>query len=436
MLTSAVADAERPSDEHRPCSRRQVGVLGLHRLARADDEERAEDARLEQARRAGIAVLHLEAGAEVVPLARVEDPDAAAERLRLPLERAERERRVGPGQDDVGEGAVALPGAEVERLVAEQDVVGAARRGEEALGLGARRLPLVGLPVEELRRALRGPADLEHDEDARSARPPPPGRRRVLRRIPAPTRIAKNGRTKMRWRDSGEVEPPSRAARKAATGTPIAHSASARASARTVTSPTSASTSTTTSAGQRPVLKSPAVCHRYVTIAQGPPSFAPRPPTPTSKRPARTRSVSQNGVPATSDRGERDRGLPEPVAARDEHEDALRGEHERPVRVRCDGEQDRGAPDAPRPPRAAVEGAEEEEEREQREEQEEAVHPRVDTVEEEDPAARRRARSRSTPSCGRRAGGRAGRRAAGSPTANAAETSRRLPRPSPRCATA
>ena len=44
----------------------------------------------------------------------------------------------------------------------------------------------------------------------------------------------------MRWRDSGEVEPPSRAARNAATGTPIAQRASARASVRTVTSPTSA----------------------------------------------------------------------------------------------------------------------------------------------------------------------------------------------------
>ena len=64
----------------------------------------------------------------------------------------------------------------------------------------------------------------------------------------------------MRWRDSGEAEPPSRAAKNAATGTPIAHSASARVSDRTVTSPISANPSTTTSAGQRPVLKSPAVC--------------------------------------------------------------------------------------------------------------------------------------------------------------------------------
>ena len=45
----------------------------------------------------------------------------------------------------------------------------------------------------------------------------------MLRRIPAPTRIAKNGSTKMRCRDSGEAEPPSRAARNAATGTPTTH---------------------------------------------------------------------------------------------------------------------------------------------------------------------------------------------------------------------
>ena len=52
------------------------------------------------------------------------------------------------------------------------------------------------------------------------------------------------------------------------------------------------------------------------------------------------------------------------------------------------------------------------------------------------PSFRRRARSRSAPSSGRRAAARAGPRAAGSPTAKAADTSRRLPSPPPRCATA
>ena len=56
------------------------------------------------------------------------------------------------------------------------------------------------------------------------------GSRRVLRRMPAATSIAKNGSTKIRWRDSGEVEPPRRAARKAATGTPTTQRASTRVS--------------------------------------------------------------------------------------------------------------------------------------------------------------------------------------------------------------
>ena len=191
----------------------------------------------------------------------------------------------------------------------------------------------------------------------------------------------------MRWRDSGDVEPPRRAARNAATGTPITQSASARASVRTVTSPISASTSTTTSTGQRPVLKSPAVCHRYVTIAHGPPSFAPWPPTPTSNRPASTRSVSQNGIADDRHGRERDHRLPQALAVRGEHEHALGGEHERAVGVRGDGEQDRGAPERPALPRPAVERPEQEDERQQREEQEQAVHPGVDAVEEEHPAA-------------------------------------------------
>ena len=79
-------------------------------------------------------------------------------------------------------------------------------------------------------------------------------------------------------------------------------------------------------------------------------------------------------------------GLPQTVATRGDDEHALRGQYERSVRVRRDGEEDRRAPEHPRPRGAAIEGAEEEHEREQREEEEEAVHPRVDGVEEEDPA--------------------------------------------------
>ena len=159
-----IADPERPSDQHHARRRGQVGVLRLHRLAGAEDEERPVDASLEEPGRAGVAVLHLETRLEVVPLARIEDPHAAAERLRLPLERLESQHCIGAREDDVGERVVALPGSEKEGLVAEQEIIGPAGRRQEVLRLGARGLPLVGLPLEQLRRAVPGPADLEDHE--------------------------------------------------------------------------------------------------------------------------------------------------------------------------------------------------------------------------------------------------------------------------------
>ena len=72
---------------------------------------------------------------------------------------------------------------------------------------------------------------------------------------------------------------------------------------------------------------------------------------------------------------------------RGEHEDALGGEHERAVGMRCDREQDGASPERPALPRPTIERAEQEDERQQREEQEQAVHPGVDAVEEEHPAA-------------------------------------------------
>ena len=352
----------------------------------------------------------------------------------MALERPQRQHRVGTREDDVREVAVLLPGPEEERLVAEQEVVGTARLGEEALGLGAGGLALVRLPVEQLRRPVRGPAHLQDDEQHGER----DGRRREApgaAEDPGATRMAKKGSTKIRWRDSGDVEPPKRAARKAATGTPTTQRASARLSPRTRMRPIRASSSTTTSTGQRPLLKSPAVCHRYVTIAHGPPSFAPRPPTPTSNRPARTRSVSQKGCPRQPRPQRRRRPGACGHGGRRRRTRACAARTRAPYGMCGDGEQDRSGPERPGPPAAAVEGAQEQHEREQGEEEEEAVHPRVDPVEEEDPAAgdecgrdqrRRRSASRRPSSATR------GRLA----TANAAETRRRLPRPSPRWATA
>ena len=202
----------------------------------------------------------------------------------------------------------------------------------------------------------------------------------------------------MRCRDSGEAEPPSRAARKAAMGTPITHRERMRVSRRTLRRPTSPTARRAARAHQRPVLKSPAVCQRYVTTAHGPPSFAPCPPTPTSKRPARTRSVSQNGIPASATTANEAAARRRRSRRASEHEYGLRSKHESPIRVRCDGEQDRCSPQAEGAPRAAVEGAQQEHERQEREEQEEAVHPPVDTVEEKDPATGdQRRRDQPTP---------------------------------------
>ena len=75
------------------------------------------------------------------------------------------------------------------------------------------------------------------------------------------------------------------------------------------------------------------------------------------------------------------------VAPREEHERGLGREDERAVRVRGDAEEQHGSPGRPGRPRPAIESAEKEQERQEREEEEEAVHPRVDAVEEEDPAA-------------------------------------------------
>ena len=99
--------------------------------------------------------------------------------------------------------------------------------------------------------------------------------------------------------------------------------------------------------------------------------------------------MSQNGIPATPTAPNAIDGLPEPIAPGDQHEGRLRSEHERAVRVRGDGEQDRCSPQAATAataPRSSARSSSTNDE--QREEQEEAVHPRVDTVEEKDPAPR------------------------------------------------
>ena len=92
--------------------------------------------------------------------------------------------------------------------------------------------------------------------------------------------------------------------------------------------------------------------------------------------------------PQHADDGEgRDR-LAEPIAPRDQHEHTLRRQHDRPVRVRRDGCEDRQRPERPGATIPPLDGAQERQVREGARKEEEAVHPSVDAVEEERPARR------------------------------------------------
>jgi hypothetical protein len=80
------------------------------------------------------------------------------------------------------------------------------------------------------------------------------------------TSTLKNGRTKMRWRDSGDVdELPKRASMRAAVGVPITaptRSALVRRRGHKSASPPRAPSSTITSTGVQPTEKSPAEARR------------------------------------------------------------------------------------------------------------------------------------------------------------------------------
>ena len=83
----------------------------------------------------------LERALRVRRLARVEHPDAVAERALEREQVVQREIGVRAREHDEREVAVLLPGLQEERVVAEQDVVGAGRGGEVGGRLGARLLP-------------------------------------------------------------------------------------------------------------------------------------------------------------------------------------------------------------------------------------------------------------------------------------------------------
>ena len=221
---------------------------------------------------------------DVVPLARVEHPDPAPQRHARSITRSAR-RSSARGTMVVGKLPRSdLPGAEVERLVAEEHVVGAARAGEPCLCLGPSRLARVGLPLEEGWGPVPGPRHLRGHE-RRHQRDGDAAERRAIRAIVVATAIASSGARKIRCRDSGAADPPSFATRNAATVVPTRHRTRVRAVPRRSTTPTAAAMRTTSVTGHQPAVASPTERHRYRATACGPPSFSPPPPTPTSNRP-------------------------------------------------------------------------------------------------------------------------------------------------------
>ena len=192
----------------------------------------------------------------------------------------------------------------------------------------------------------------------------------------------------MRWRVSGEVALPKRAATNASVGTrttePVSRTA-CRGSVRRPRTPSAATRSEQRPPaggevsehvpeigddGERPVELLAARAHADV-------------------EPAREHEIREpERNPQHADDGEgRDR-LAEPIAPRDQHEHTLRRQHDRPVRVRRDGCEDRQRPERPGATIAPLDGAQERQVREGARKEEEAVHPPVDAVEEERPARR------------------------------------------------
>jgi hypothetical protein len=110
-------------------------------------------------------------------VARVEDPDSAAERLRNVLQGRSEQGWIRSGERVAGERTVALPGLEVDGLIAEQDIAGAIRGSEPGPGRIARLRLARWVAVEERRRLLVRPTHLsgqQHgDGDERGSRAKP-----------------------------------------------------------------------------------------------------------------------------------------------------------------------------------------------------------------------------------------------------------------------
>ena len=403
-----------PSPSEAPSSSTRRAILRYARtqfggLHRADDEERAERLDLEVRRRVRRAEGDRLLAVDVRRVARVEHPQPVAERLPRALQRAQRQRRVRPGHDELRQPAAPVPGPEIERLVAEQDVVGPCDRRD--VGSGSRPCP----------RRARSPRPCTARASGacprRSRRGSAPGCRARRRAAPSAalarrpgSRLrrrasAKNGRMKIRCRDSGAAE-PSLARTSATSGTTTTSATSTaprgfrRASAEEADEREEQDDVIT---GVQPAVKSPATISRRYAIDAGLPRARRRRRRRRRRTGRRARDpCARTGSRATSDGREREHRLTRSGARVSD----ARTRPARRARARRTGAPRRTsrsrAPTAPTRAAAALGRVEQREERERAREEEEAVHPPVDAVEEQHPAGR--ATAPSPTSAGRAAG--------------------------------
>ena len=116
------------------------------------------------------------AGDDAAAVARVEDPDAASERLVLARQHLEREFGVGSGHDHPPHVGSVLAGAEEQRVVPEVDVVRPAGRGQPGNGGLARLTPLERLARVQRRGSRPSPGDLGREQGGNGERQHAPGR--------------------------------------------------------------------------------------------------------------------------------------------------------------------------------------------------------------------------------------------------------------------
>ena len=238
----------------------------------------------------------------------------------------------------------------------------------------------------------------------------------------------------MRWRDSGEVELPRSASSSASRGTPSTHAvriAAGRFSTTSRQAPRAAAISAAPRAMPNPEVKSPATRPRYSKL-QGPAELV-------------AAAADADVEPACED----EVAVPERRAEDAHHADCadrltrararediqtLRREDERPVGMRRDRRQGRGAPEPPPLPPATLEGGQEREVRQRARQQEERVHASVDPMKKEHPA--RRDECRRDERCRRLESRVQSAAIAGTlATAKSAEKNRSASSPPPKCTT-